>query len=180
MKIIDEQGRFLKKINIIDLLLILAITISVVFVGFQYVSKLSDNLIEGDEAVSYELMTTVVRIRNASEFVQEELLRRPLEGEQMVSGADYIDGYITNVEFVDANNQYFSETEGVLTITDDVRKDVLITMEWEVLADDPILLLGAQEVRVGKTFYVKTREFEMTATVETINLEPLEESMYAE
>ena len=49
--------------------------------------------------------------------------------------------------------------------------DVLITVESTVAKSAPILKIGTQEVRAGRTFIFKTREFEMSTLIDEVTVE---------
>lgn len=163
MKIIDEKGRIFKTINIVDFLVVLAIFVAVLAIGVKlFAAPLQ-------EAISPSVkMTTTVRLRGVTEYIQEELERNPLDGKQLVSGTDYINAYIVDVYMDDYENQSFNAAGEIVSSIDPVKKDYVITIESYVASGSTTLSIGTQEVRTGRSFLVKTRDFEMAATVETV------------
>lgn len=165
MKIIDEKGKLFKIVNVVDLLVIGALLAAVFAICWTlFAAPLQASLSQTQK------MTTVVRIRGASIYMQDEVTNNSLVGKQLIAGTDYIDAYIISVEFDDYENQNFTADGEIATAIDPVKKDIIVTIESEISATTPILKIGTQEVRAGRTMIVKTRDFETSGYIQSVTL----------
>ncbi|MFI3226914.1 MAG: DUF4330 domain-containing protein [Clostridia bacterium] len=166
MKIIDQKGRLFGKINVVDFIVAAAILASVAAIA---VTLLATPI---KEAVSPTVtMTSTFRIRGASQFIQEELELHPILGAQLISGSDYVDAYITDVYTEQYVVQTITDVGEIVEAYDPIKVDYVITVESEIAANTPILKIGTQEVRAGRTFTLKTRGFELNASIESVSVD---------
>lgn len=165
MKIIDKKGRLFGLINIVDLMVLLAVVFAVGAIGVKlFAAPLK-------EATSPNVdMTTTFRIRGASEYLQAEIAKNPLEGEQLVAGNAYVPAHITTVETTDYVTQVITDTGEIINAIDPTKKDILVTVESVIPKDTPTPKIGNQEVRSGRTFTLKTKIFEMNANIESVDI----------
>lgn len=165
-KIIDEKGKLFGFINLVDLMVIA--TIFAVIAGVAY--TLFAPAVA--EVVSPNVnMTVTVRIRGASSFLVEELERNSQVGKQMVSGSSYIDSTITAMEIEPYVTQTTRSDGVIVDATDPTKKDIVFTFEAVVKEGTAVPTVGSQDVRVGRTFTVKTNDFEMNAIIESVVFE---------
>lgn len=163
MKLVDQKGRLFGLVNIVDLCVALAVLLAVGAIGV----KLFADPIKEAVAPNSE-MTTVFRIRGASDFLQAELERNPLEGKQMVAGNAFLDAVVTEVSFLPYETQVTTADGTIVSSLDPVKRDVQITVVSEISKGTATPKIGNQEVRAGRTFTFKTLDFEMNAHVETV------------
>lgn len=166
MKILDEKGRLFGKLNIVDFLVTLCVILAVGAIAVQLFAA------PIREAVTPTVtMTSTFRIRGANQFIQDELELHPILGEQLIAGNDYLDAYIVDVQ----SEQYVVQTitaDGIIVEAyDPIKVDYIITVESEITANTPILKIGTQEVRAGRTFTLKTRGFELNASIESVSVD---------
>lgn len=158
MKVMDEKGKLFGKINIIDLLVLIAI----VFVGIILGGKLLGN--NTDFAGSTKL-TYTVKVENVSEDVYLALEKMELPDQLMTAG-DLLNGKVTSIsaeKSIKQELQVVPNSKGTpssVTLTAPDTYDILFTIEAFV-ANDVKNELGTQEIRVGKTHIVKTQHFEL-------------------
>lgn len=166
MKIINEKGKLFGIINVVDLICILIVLLLVVGVGWKL---LGDKVTETVSPTTS--MTTTLRIRGAQDFLQDEIIRQDLVGDQLVAGNDYVAGaYVTSVEFVPYITQAVTDDGTIVDAEDPTKKDVIVVVESSIAVNTPILKIGTQEVRAGRTFTLKTRSFEVSASIESVEL----------
>ena len=163
MKIFDQKGRLFGLVNIVDLLVSLAVILAVLAIGVKlFAAPLKEAVAPNSQ------MTTVLRIRGASEFVQEEIQRNVLEGKSLVSGNSYVDATIVDVKIEEYAVQTITDEEEIITLIDPVKKDIVVTIESEVPKGTATPKIGNQEIRAGRTMILKTKDFEMNALIQTV------------
>lgn len=164
MKIVNEKGKLFGLINVVDLLVLLALVAIVGGVGY----KLFGHQIS--ESVSPTVkMTTVVRIRGASPFLVEELENDDQVGKHVVSGNDYLaDATITDMWVEDYVTQSTTADGRIVDSVDPSKKDILFVIESTVSEGTATPSIGTQEVRTGRTYIVKTNNFEVSGNIESV------------
>lgn len=165
MKIINEKGKLFGIINIVDLLVLLAVIAVVVGVGYKlFGSKVA-------EVVSPEVtLTTVVRVRGATPFLVKEVERNDQVGKKIVNGNEFLDAVVTAVD-IEAYNQQIPTADGrIVTATDEDKRDIVFTIETKVRKGSASYKIGTQEVRAGRTFIVKTDDFESSGNIDMVDV----------
>ena len=166
MKVIDEKGRLLKIVNVVDLLVVLAV---IVVVG-GIVWKLFSPAVS-DAVAPQVKMTAVMRIRGATPYLVNEVKANPLEGKKLVAGNSYTSAVIVKVEIIPYVQQVTTADGRIVEATDPSKKDILITVEATVPKDTPTPTVANQEVRAGRSFILKTQDFESAPTIESVRFE---------
>ena len=158
MKAIDEKGRILGKLNLIDLLVILLVLAVGIFLGMKvFGSDLGGNTVRGGTLI-YTAKVTGVDPEVCS-FIQAEVAKGP---QQLMAGGVMVDAYVTGVEATpsDQSISIHTSTGALVVPLDGDRMDLVFTIEATV-EDKVTCEVGTQEVRVGKTHIVKTTTFEL-------------------
>ena len=158
---IDEKGRLFGKINIIDLLVIVVVLIVAVALGIRLLGK-SDYLPTNDITTRIEYTVKVTRVLpEVYEGVQAHL---DDSGIQCMADGAMIDAYVTGVT-AQPNTTTAVTDDGQYVVTEDpMYLDLYFTLEGAV-SNTITQLVGTQEVRVGRSHFVKTLDFELTGTV---------------
>ncbi len=164
MKLISEKGKLFGIINVVDLICLLIILLAAAAFGW----KILGSQVQSAVAPTVE-MTTTLRIRGAQDYLQKEVERFDLVGEQLVAGTGYVaDAFITDVWTEPYITQAVTD-EGVIVDAEDPTKvDIMVTVVSKIASGTPILKIGTQEVRAGRTYTLKTRTFEVNAQVESV------------
>ena len=167
MKIINEKGKLFGIINLVDLICILLVLLLVGGIGWKLLGS------KVEEAVSPTTTATcILRVRGAQSYLQEWLEEHDLVGQQLVAGTSYVDGaYIEDIWTEDYVTQATTDDGVIVDATDPTKKDIIFKVTGKVSANSPILKIGSQEVRTGRTFTVKTRTFEIAAIVQSVTVE---------
>ena len=166
MKIIDEKGRLFKLINVIDLLVVLAVIAVVGGIAWKLFAP------SVQDAIAPQVkMVTVMRLRGATPFLVAELEENSQVGKKLVAGNDYTDAVITDVEFVPYDTQVTCDDGTIVTSRDPDKRDVLFTIEATVAQDTATPKVANQEVRAGRTFTLKTQDFEGSPVIESVRFE---------
>lgn len=167
MKLINEKGKLFGLINVVDLLALLAAL--AVVVGVCY--KLFENKIT--EVVTPKVGVTIVtQIKGAQPYLVEELERNSPVGKKMVNGALFVeDAEIVDMQIEDYIQQLGTSDGRLVDFNDHQRKNIFFTIKGNVEKDSPIMRIGTQEVRVGRSFFVKTSELEINTTIASLTLE---------
>ncbi len=158
MKLIDEKGRFLKTINIIDLMAILVVVALVLFVGMR--------LIQPDNNVQKLSLVYTVKVSNVEEDVWESMQEVTLPDQLMASG-ELLDAYVTSVEAIESEDTTYELVDAnELQVVKEDTVDLIFTIEASV-PDNVKNEVGTQEVRIGKRHIVKTEHFEFEKGIVT-------------
>ncbi len=166
MKIVNEKGKLFGLINVVDLMVLILVVGAVAGVAWSIFGGAVR-----DSVAPTVTMTATFRIRGANSFLVDELERNDQVGKYMVSGNDYTDAIITDVEIVDYRVQVTTADGQIVDALDPVKKDVLVTATCEVPKNTPTPTIGSQEVRAGRAFTVKTNDFEVAGTVESVTFD---------
>ncbi|MFI3115203.1 MAG: DUF4330 domain-containing protein [Clostridia bacterium] len=166
MKFLDEKGRLFGKVNIVDFLVVISLLLAMTaFAVALFATPIK-------EAVAPTVkMTSVFRVRGASIYLQEEIDAQSLLGEQLIAGNVYVNAFVTDIYSEPYTTQVTTADGRIVDATDPTKVDYIITVESEITANTPILKIGTQEVRAGRTFIFKTRTFEITANIESVRVD---------
>ncbi len=163
MKIIDEKGRLFKTINVVDLTVVVAVVLAIAAIAYTLFSSPIQN------AVAAEVkMTTTIRVRGVTEYVQETLDNIDLTNEQLVSSSAFIDAHIVSVEKAEYENQSFDANGVIQSSVDPVKADYIVTVESSVASNTATPKIDHQEVRVGRGFILKTQEVELNGIITSV------------
>ncbi len=162
MKLIDEKGKLFGKVNIVDLVVLLLIVALVGAVGYKALGPkvaVSPNA-EGKA-------TFVVKLAVKPEKWMSAL--KP--GDQLVYGTSFVNAYIENIVSQPGElSAVTADGESVISVHPTL-KDIYVTINAKVNANDAILKVGTQELALGKKFTLKTQKFEIDGTVDSLTLE---------
>ena len=160
MKIINEKGKLFGIINVVDLLVLVAAIAVVAGVGYKLFAK------QIKEVASPQVsLTMTVRVRGATPFLVNEVQRNSQVGKSLVNGNSYVNAQITDMKIDDYNQQVT-----IVTATDPEKKDLVFTITTKVSKGTPAPAIGTQEVRAGRTFIVKTNDFETTGNIDSVDI----------
>jgi len=162
MKLIDEKGRLLGKINLIDIIVVLLAIFLLTAVCYKVLGpKLPDSRIAQGE------VTAIVKCTFKTESVAKSIEK----GQTLVFGTDYIPGAkITEVTYTPADYITSDSQGNARLVKHPLLKDILITIHAKTNTNAPILKIGTQELCEGKKFTVKTHTLDIDGTVESIAL----------
>ena len=159
MKIINEKGKLFGIINVVDLLVLVAAIAVVAGVGYKLFAK------QIKEVASPQVsLTMTVRVRGATPFLVNEVQRNSQVGKSLVNGNSYVNAQITDMKIDDYNDGR------IVTATDPEKKDLVFTITTKVSKGTPAPAIGTQEVRAGRTFIVKTNDFETTGNIDSVDI----------
>ena len=165
MKIINEKGKLFGVINIVDLLVLLAAVAVIAGIGYKLFAP------QINEITSQPVkMTAVVRVRGASPFLVAEAQRNDQVGKHIVSGNSFTEAVITDMQIEDYVQQMPTADGGIVNATDPSKKDLVFTIETTVPKGTASPSVGTQEVRAGRTFLVKTNDFEVNGVIDIVDI----------
>ncbi|MCQ5131027.1 DUF4330 domain-containing protein [Butyricicoccus faecihominis] len=165
MKVINEKGKLFGVINIVDLLVLLAAIAVVLGVGY----KLFGPQIEAATQKQVE-MTAVIRVRGATPFLVAEVERNSQVGKQLVSGNDYVNATIEDMYIDDYVQQVTTADGRIVDALDGTKRDLVFTIKTTVAQGTASPKIGTQEVRAGRTFILKTNDFETTGNIDSVDI----------
>lgn len=165
MKVINEKGKLFGVINIVDLLVLLAAIAVVAGVGYKlFAPKIADVTAKQVE------LTMVVRVRGATPFLQDEVERNSQVGKKLVSGNSYVNAEIVDMTVEDYVQQVTTADGRIVDALDGTKKDLVFTVKTTVPDGTPSPSIGTQEVRAGRTFILKTNDFETTGNIDSVDI----------
>lgn len=158
MKVIDEKGRFMGKINLIDLIVV----IGIILVAFILVGKLlggKEGPIGGQTKLTY-----TVKVSDVDPDVYESI-KKVTFPDQLMAAGNMLNGRVISVSEAPSEGQAYkivpNAQQGMeLKAGAKNTYDLTFTVEAYV-ANNVKNELGTQEIRVGKTNIVKTSHFEL-------------------
>lgn len=159
MKIIDEKGKFLGLINIIDLLVLAAVLL--VIGGAVYKIKGQDSAQNTAKTVKVTVITPAIR---------PEMLSNVKVGDKLVSGSSFTNVVVKDFKIQpafminpDSNGQRVEAIDPYL-------KDVIFTLEGQTVISGGTINLGGQDIRSNKEYYVKTLLYEFKGLVMNVEI----------
>lgn len=158
MKIIDEKGKLLGLVNIIDFIVIVLVLLVAAGVVYKLRAPSATAEVKHVKAV---IMVPCVR---------PELAEAVAVGDKMVSGNYYTNVTVTGVEVKNAIHVNTDAKGQRVFAIDPYLKDVFVTVEGDVPISSATITLGGQEMRVGKDYYVKSLDYELKGTIFKIEL----------
>ena len=165
MKLINEKGKRFGVINVVDLLVLLAVIAVAAGVGYKLFAP------QIAEAAAKQVdMTMIVRVRGATPFLVEEVERNSQVGKQIVSGNSYTSAVITEMQIEPYDQQVTTADGRIVTTRDPDKRDLVFTIETTVPEGTASPSIGTQEVRAGRTFIVKTNDFETTGNIDSVDI----------
>ena len=165
MKIINEKGKLFGIINVVDLLVLVAAIAVVGGVGYKLFAK------QIKEVASPQVsLTMTVRVRGASPFLVAEAERNSQVGKSLVSGNSYMNASITDMKIEPYQQQVTTADGEIVTATDPDKKDIVFTIKTTVPKGTATPSIGTQEVRAGRTFIVKTNDFETSGNIDSVDI----------
>ena len=165
MKIINEKGKLFGVINVVDLLVLLAVIAVVIGVGYKLFAPQI-----ADATATQVPMTVTVRVRGATPFLVEEVQRNSQVGKKIVSGSSFTNAEITDMQIEDYVQQVTTADGSIVNALDPSKKDLVFTIETTVPKGTAAPSIGTQEVRAGRTFIVKTDDFETTGNIDMVDI----------
>jgi hypothetical protein len=159
MRIIDEKGKFLGLVNIIDLLVLAAVLL--VIGGAVYKIKGHDNVQNAPKTVKITVLAPAIR---------PEMLTNVQVGDKMVSGSSFTNVVIKDFEIQPAF-MVISDSEGRrVEAVDPFLKDVIFTLEGTTIISSGTINLGGQDIRSNKEYYVKSLLYEFKGQVMNVEI----------
>jgi hypothetical protein len=159
MKVIDEKGRFLGRINLIDLIVVVA----VILVAFILIGKLLGGK---DGALGEQTkLTYTVKVSGVDPDVYESIKKLTFPDQLMAAG-NMLNARIISVSDAPSQGQVYqvvpNAQNGGMELRAGAKDTVDLTFTIEAfVANDVKNEVGTQEIRVGKPHIVKTRQFEL-------------------
>ena len=147
------------RFNLIDAIILLAVIAVVAGVGYKVLYK----PVQAANAKAVNV-TITVRFRNISKELAEAFVR-DLPSD-CISGTNVVEGSVVKSATIQQATWLATNSEGVLVEQPDpYRVDVIAIVEGTALDSDTVYMVGNQEVRIGRGFWVKTVSLEFSGTI---------------
>jgi len=158
MKLIDDRGKILGLINIVDLIILLVVLLVAAGAAYKYTHK------------SVETKSVTVEFKVLLPHLRPELIGSIKVGDKMVQGSNFTDVKVKDIQVqpgysinVDSRGQRVESYDPYL-------KDVYVTNTGTTVLSSAIIVMGGQEIRVGKEYFFKSREYEFRGTVVKVDI----------
>ncbi|MBC7106268.1 MAG: DUF4330 domain-containing protein [Firmicutes bacterium] len=153
MRLIDERGRFLGLINVIDLLVVLAVLLAAGGVAYKLLAP-------GGRAATTEVEAEILAPR-----VYPSVAESVRPGDRLVAGSAYTAAEVKAVRTTPARMAML-RSDGTLVLSEDPQlRDLYVTVKGTAKVSGTTLTLAGQELRAGREFYVKSLAYEVKGTV---------------
>ena len=151
MKILDEKGRIAGKINIIDLGVLVTLLLIILFATYKITANVDNEIVnENTNFIEFDVKCPLKNEAVAKAFKNGST--------QLIAGNKEIPGTIISVSYKDGEYITHNDDGDILIKSHPLLKDIFIKIKANINPDDLILHLDAQDVYVGGTFYVKTKD----------------------
>lgn len=167
MKFIDEKGRLLGKVNLLDLLVVLVLAAAAVLLAVKLLTP--EQTDKENPVKTVTLITYTVSVKEIQPEIYQGILEYvdPAAGkvDQLISNGKPVNGayvtectaspHITYVETADGN------VRAVESSGDDRRLDLTFTI-YAYVSNTTDNTVGSQDVRIGVKHTIKTAHFELS------------------
>jgi hypothetical protein len=151
--LLDEKGRIFGLINIVDLIILLVVILVAAGAAYKFTQKSAQG-----KTVSVEFQVMIPHVR-------PELAQSIKVGDKMVAGGNYTGVTVKDVQFKPGYSINIDSRGQRVESYDPYLKDVYVTNTGTTVLSSAAITMGGQEVRVGKEYYVKSRDYEFRGTV---------------
>lgn len=170
MKIINEKGRLFGIINPVDLVILLVVLLAAAGIGVK-VFGAAEAAVEKDMVMA----TVTVQCRGAMPEIVAGIQNSNPVGQTLLSNNATTQGTIKSVAYSDYMNIATTDKGEFLYKVDPIRKNLTFTIEAPVDRASNAPSIGAQEIRVGASFSIKTKYIHINGTIESIVFTEIEE-----
>ncbi len=154
-----------RKINVIDVIIVVVILAAALFFAYKFLG--GKGKLAPKTQITYTVLVHAVpreEYENIKKFVPD----------RTISSGSYIDCQVQSVTAVPSKVDKLEKTNTdsfvkTVIIPNGEYLDLTFTITAQVTATSLLNEVGTQEVRVGRTHIVKTKNFEMTGTVITLD-----------
>lgn len=160
MRLIDEKGKLFGIINIVDLLVILVALLIVAGAAYKFLAPTATT------------PPTTVRLEVLLPAVHPETAAMIRVGDRLVAGASYVPVTIKDVRVEPALTTETDAAGRRVIARDPFFKDVYVTLEGQTSIPAAQIKMGAQEIRAGREFFVKSLTYELKGTIVKVTLNP--------
>lgn len=158
MRLMDERGKVFGLINIVDLIILLVILLVAAGATYKFTHK------------SAQGKTVTVEFRVMVPHVRPDWAKAIKVGDKMVQASSYTSVTVKDVELkpgysinIDARGQRVESYDPYL-------KDIYVTNTGTTVLSSAAIIMGGQDIRVGKEYYVKSRDYEFKGTVVKVDV----------
>lgn len=166
VKFMDNRGRLLGKVNVVDLFVIVIIIALAAAVIYKKTSNAVNTAgVGGDAADEYCYVTLY-----CNQMVPEVSSTISI-GDHMVANGKYTDAEIVAVNEQPAAYVGYDDNGKAVLSQHPLWKDVTVVIKEKISPNSVILKVGEQEVRVGYQYIFKTQRVESGAKVRRVEFE---------
>ncbi len=153
MKLINDKGKIFGLINIIDLMVLLLVLLVAVGAVYKFTGTSQQA-----QAVTVEFQVMVPHIR-------PEMAEIIKVGDKMVQGNSYTPVTVKEVKLEPGYSVNVNAQGQRVESFDPYLVDIYVTNTGQTTLSSATISMGGQDIRVGKEYYVKSRDYEFKGTV---------------
>ena len=160
MRLLDEKGKIFGLLNIIDAAILFVLLILAAGAAYKFLLPQTAT------------PPTIVKFAVRVPAVPPETAQMVKAGDRLVAGASYVPVTIKDVVVEPALSTETDAHGRKVLARDPYFKDLLVTLEGRTPISSAQIKLGAQEIRAGREYFVKTLTYELKGTIIKVTLNP--------
>lgn len=153
MKLMDDRGKVFGLINIIDLIILLAVILVASGAYYKFTHK------------SAQGKTVTVEFQVLLPHQRPEVTDSVKVGDKMVQGNSYTNVTVKDVQIKPGFSVNLDSKGQRVATYDPILKDVYVTNTGTTVLSSATITMGGQDIREGKEYYVKSRNYEFRGTI---------------
>lgn len=162
MKIINKEGKVFNKINILDLIFIVAI----IFLIFLSVIKMMGKDLD-DISLDSQIRTIKVEV---SVVMDKGYLDTIRIGDRLGETKQYLDAYVESVEIEPVMVTNVDDMGNTIVSEDPLKESAKVVFEATIPFESNSYKLGKQELRQGKIIFLESDFYRYFAQIESIKV----------
>ena len=153
MKLVDDKGKVFGLINIIDLIILLVVILVASGAYYKFTHK------------SAQVKTVTVEFQVLLPHQRPEVTDAVKVGDKMVQGSSYTNVTVKDVQIKPGFSVNLDSRGQRVVSYDPILKDVYVTNTGTTVLSSATITMGGQDIREGKEYYVKSRNYEFRGTI---------------
>lgn len=160
MKLINEKGKLFGLVNLVDLLVVLMVVAICAVLATKFMGDRATEMVSAKEDYWFE-----VEIVGANPRYYNEIDRIDPKGVGLIAGNSFQDATIEDYWYEEFTMSTTDAEGNLHWAKDDVRKNIVYLIKGKAAKNSPTPMVANQEVRVGRTFTVKTLTTEINGII---------------
>ncbi len=156
-----------KKINLVDIIIIVLILAVALFFGMKFFGGKNATATKSD--INFTVLVQGVPKQSLDDIKKALPAKQIADGKYIDCETKSVESSPSKVDKIEKTNTDPYVKTTVLPDQNDEYVDLTFTSNAQVVAASLLTEVGTQEVRVGRSFIIKAKDFELTGTILTLN-----------